>query len=598
MRENYQRRPTSPLILPFEDEFDPNGIGSDHPPEPLPLPEAELLRILERALQAQRMVQAQPEPQADDILSSEMDLAVANPLVNRIETILGKKLEAANDGRSTSQAPVDDVRMDDLIDDLAAAEFRTENATDIEDELQASPPRSLRSILVVGALCLVGVTGGMLIPTESPGFRAESVLAVQGGREERPALVTAARNALVSPRTIATAVTAMKLDHDSEFAGGDTDAFNVVVDLLSASGAATDPVSRAEASLAAAIHASTDANAGTVDFSVTTGSAAKSARIASYLVSTVSQPLPAAGATDGALKKASADADAELATFTEKNGEGNVQVATRLQQQIAEANAALQNAEQRVVTAKTQADLLKTATADDALTGVHAAQITSPVLEDRRNSYAMAKSTLAQLAASLGPRHPRLIAQQAEVDGLRDGISQEVSRLSRDAGDELKSAVASRRQLSDQRNALIAQSKDTGVDLARLAELRDKSSVAHHRLEDGIVTGAIPADGAHLVVLMAPQVAVVAPGRSPWFAPVLGGLAGLTFGLAGLWRRHAETIDETGPSEPIAFAEPIVDMPPEIAPEPMLAQTPDEVDILRAEIAAMRDRLKSYAATA
>jgi hypothetical protein len=587
MRENYQRRPTHSRPLPFEEEHDLDGIASGRPPEDLPLPEAELLRIIERALQAQRM--PQPEP-------------AAAPLVSRIETILGKRLEAANDGQAPIEAPVDRLGMDDLIDDLAAEEFHVEPTSDMAAETMSKPvpaaaPRRRRSLMAAGALCALGAAGGMLIPAAPSGFRAESVLAVQGSRQDRPALVTAARNALVSQRAITAAVTALKLDQDSAFAGGNAGALNVVVDLLSASGAAADPVSRAEASLAAAIHASADAKAGTVDFSVTTGSAATSARIASYLVSTVARPAAATGVVDGAVEKASTEADAELAAFTQQNGEGNVQVATRLQQQVTEANAALQNAEQRVVSAKTEADLLKTATADDVLTGAIAAQIISPALEDRRGKYAVAKSTLAQLAASLGPRHPRLIAQQAEVDGLRDSITQELGRLSRDAGDELKSAVASRRQLGDQRNALIAQSRDTGVDLARLTELRDKSAVAHRRLEDEISTGAIPADGPHLLVLSAPQVATVAPGRSPWFTPALGALAGLAFGLAGLWRRRADT-GEAETFEPVAFAEPVVDMPPEIAVELPVEDAPDEVEILRAEIAAMRDRLTSYAATA
>lgn len=602
MRENYQRRPTHSLPLPLEEEFDLNGIASGQPPEDLPLPEAELLRIIERALQAQRRPEAEPHPPLGDAPLVVTSPPAVLPLVSRIETILGKKLEAANDGPVSVEAPheqpIDDVSIDDLIDDLAAAEFHTEHsAPPIVEQRISAAPRSRRSLIAAGALCALGAAGGMLIPTTPSSFRADSVLAVQGDAESHAPLVAAAHDALVSPRTIATAVSALKLDHDSEFAGANASAFNVVVDLLSPSGAAADPVSRAEASLTAAIHASADPKAGTVGLAVTTGSAAKSARIASYLVSTVARPAPASGASDGAVQKASKEADADLAAFTQQTGEGNVQVATRLQQQAVEATAALQNAVQRVVTAKTEADLLKTATADDVVTGALATQIASPTLEDRRGQYAVAKLTLAQLAASLGPRHPRLIAQQAEVDGLRDGVTQEIGRLSRDASDELKSAVASRRQLDDQRNALIAQSKDTGVDLARLTELRDKSAAAHRRLEDEISTGAIPADGPHLLVLKAPHVVAVAPGRSPWFMPLVGGLAGLAFGLAGLWRQRAEAGD-TETVEPMVFAEPAIDLPPEIAFELPVEDAADEVEILRAEIAAMRARLKSYAATA
>jgi uncharacterized protein involved in exopolysaccharide biosynthesis len=262
-----------------------------------------------------------------------------------------------------------------------------------------------------------------------------------------------------------------------------------------------------------------------------------------------------------------------------------------------QANETLKDAQQKVVAAKTRADMLKTATADDALTGALAADITSPALDDRRGRYAVAKSTLAQLAASLGPRHPRLIAQQAEVDGLRASIGQELGRLSRDAADEVKSTVAAVRQLGDQRNALIAQSRDTGVDLAKLTELREKSAVARQRLEDQLSTGAIGTDGAHVQVIKAPVVTAIEPGRSPWLAPALGAFAGLAFGLAG-FRRRVDPSKGVAHVEPVAVIEPLVDIPRAPAPEPVVEDATDEVEILRAEIAAMRDRLRSYAATA
>jgi uncharacterized protein involved in exopolysaccharide biosynthesis len=611
MRENYSKHPAHPQSLPRGEEANSTGIAhadaQTHPSDDLPVPEAELLRIIERALQSQRV----PQPELLQIVDA------STPLVSRIETILGKRLQAAND---TLQAPdeavsaeiavpaeidapetpaypfaLDDDILDRMIDDHL-------NADPVRAAVIAAPaphsPLHGRSLLAIGALCVVGAAAGMFMPAEPSGFRADAVLSVHGAREDRPALVTSARNTLLSPRTIAAAVTALKLDRDHEFAGGNADAFNVVVDLLSATGAAADPVSKAEASLAAAVQATTDAKAGTVGFHVVTGSAAKSARIASYLVSAMARPAPAAAADQALVKKASTDAEAQLAAFIQQNGEGNVQVATRLQQQIADADAAVRDAEQRTVTAKTQADLLKTGKADDVLTGALSTQISSPTLEDRRGKYAVAKSTLAQLAANLGPRHPRLIAQQAEVDGLRDAITEEIGRLSRDAGEELKASVASRRQISDQRNALIAQSKDTGVDLAKLTELREKVAVARQRLDDELSTGAIPDDAGRLVVLQAPQVVAVSPGRSPWFTPVIGALAGLAFGLAGLWRRRSDTTDNGEPAEAIAPMELVVDMPPELSVDPDAEEAADEMHMLRAEIAMMREKLRSYGATA
>lgn len=608
MRENHSRRPTHSWPSAPRDEAGSNRLDADHFPLELAVPEAELLRVIERALQAQRMPQPE-EPATQDAVP---------PLVSRIETILGKRLEAANDGATPPKQPLDNAApnaavpdagaphagapdaaaMDDLIDDLAAQEFRVESAAhpDIEHSAPAFR-RSRRSLIAAGALSALGALAGAMTPGEPSGFRAQSLLGVEGAAKDRPALVTAAHDALLSRKTVATAVARLRLDRDAEFAGASGSAFNVVVDILSPSGVAADPVSRAEASLAAAIRASADPKSGTVGFSVTTSSAAKSARIASYLVSTVANPASTAIVSDSAAKNASAQADAELDAFTRTNGQGNVEVATRLQQQLVEANGALQDAQQRIVAAKARADLLKTATADDALTGALAAEITSPALDERRGRYALAKSTLAQLAASLGPRHPRLIAQQAEVDGLRDSIGQELGRLSRDAADEVKSAVGAVRQLGDQRNTLIAQSRDTGVDLAKLTELREKSAAARQRLEDRLSTGAIGADGAPVRVIKAPVVTAVEPGRGPWLAPALGALAGLAFGLAG-FRRRVDAGKTIAHSEPVAAIEPSVDIPRQPVSEPVAEHAADEVEILRAEIAAMRDRLRSYAATA
>ncbi|WP_111561715.1 succinoglycan biosynthesis protein [Rhizobium sp.] len=599
MRENHSRRPTHSWPSQPKDEAGSNGFSSGRYQDEMAVPEAELLRVIERALQAQRMPELE-QPAPHDTTA---------PLVSRIETILGKRLEAANDTATTPNPPIDDAApstaavlddaaMDDLIDDLAAQEFHVEPTSHpaVEHPAPASP-RSGRSLIAAGALCALGALGGTLIPSEPSGFRAQGLLGVEGPTKDHQALVSATHDALISQKTIAMAVAKLQLDRDAEFAGASGSAFNVAVDLLSASGAAADPVSRAEASLAAAIRASADPKSGTIGFSVTTASAAKSARIASYLVSTVAHPISAASVNDGAVKKASAMADADLKAFTKQNGEGNVEVATRLQQQLVQANETLKDAQQKVVAAKTRADLLKTATADDALTGALAADITSPALDDRRGRYAVAKSTLAQLAANLGPRHPRLIAQQAEVDGLRASIGQELGRLSRDAADEVKSTVAAVRQLGDQRNTLIAQSRDTGVDLAKLTELREKSAVARQRLEDQLSTGAIGTDGAHVQVIKAPVVTAIEPGRSPWLAPALGALAGLAFGLAG-FRRRVDTGNAVAHVEPVAAIEPLVDIPPASVPEPVVEDASDEVEILRAEIAAMRDRLRSYAQTA
>ncbi|KRB49738.1 hypothetical protein ASE04_14065 [Rhizobium sp. Root708] len=573
MRDTYSRRPNNTVHTParagrpFGQATAGPAHGTSAPPE------AELLRLIERSLQTQRA-----EQQAEN---------ATLPLLNRIETILGKRIEAANDEQVLPEVVVSEpLALKPPAMPLAA--------NDVKPVAVRREPsrRAIWPLAVVGALCVLGAAAGTMVPAEPEEYVARGILAVKGGPEN----VAAAQSALTSPKTIAAVVGALKLDHDPEFAGTQPDALHVAVDLLSANGTASDAVSRAEATLASAMQVFTDKATGTVDFTVTTGSASKSARVANYLGSIISIPTAGGAAGDRALKKASEAAQAQLAAFTEKSGEGNVKVAGDLQQQIAQLDADLKTAEQRIVTAKERSDRLRTAKLGDVLTGAISADIGSPALEDRRTRYATAKSALAQLSANLGPRHPRLVAQQGEVDGLRDAISEELARLARDSAGDAKAAVDARKRMNDQRNALIAQSKDTGVDLAKLTELRDKAGAARARLEDGILTAGVPS-ASQIVMQGMPQVFPTNEGRISVMATLLGAAAGLAFGLALMWRRRPADTDHDVPSlrEIPAVAEPLIE-PVAPTPEPVVTARRNEVDLVRSEIATMRSKLQSYAA--
>lgn len=536
----------------------------------MPAPEAKLLGVIERALEQQR--------------ASREAVPEAPPLVSRIETILGKRLEAANDVEMAAADPPEVTGST-----KAAASLNQATAA-----VGKGAPKSgrLKPLAMVGLICALGAASGTLIPAEPTRYSAEGILAVQGAGESRTAVTRATEKTLSSPRTMAATVAALKLDRDPEFSGVSSDALAVAIDLLSTDGAAADPVSRAEASLVSAIRTMTDPRAGTIDFKVTTGSAEKSARIAGYLGSVVTGSGAATGpAEGGSLKKADDAAQLELASFTQKSGEGNVKVAVGLQQQIGSIDAELKAAEQRIVAAQDKAGRLKAAKVADVLDGTLDADLMSPTLIDRRDRYVAAHLSLSQLSANLGPRHPRLQAQQAEVDGLKDAIGEDLARLLRDANDEMKSATVDKRQLSGRRNALIAQSKDTGVDLAKLTELRDKASAARLRVEDAITTGAVPPAIGSVQLQKTVQIAAV-PADQRWLPPLLGALAGLAFGLAVVCARVRGTLAASASKEPslrTPAPEPNVGTPSTAEP----AKGPQDVDIIRAELATMRDRLRT-----
>ncbi|EPE99746.1 succinoglycan biosynthesis transporter [Rhizobium grahamii] len=542
----------------------------------LPAAEAQLLGVIERALERQQARQAAT--------------ADAPPLVSRIETILGKRLEAANDVESEVVEP-----RPVLSESEVARPPANVNRSPSAVGARVSKTRRLQPLLMIGLMCAMGGASGTLIPAEPARYSAEGKLGMEGASQGRAEMVKAAEKTLLSSRTIAATVAALKLDHDSEFSGLSSDALAVAFDLIAADGAAADPVSRAEASLASAIQTATDPHAGTVDFKVTTGSVEKSARIAGYLASMMTSAGTAnAVAEGGSLKKADDAAQLELSSFTQKSGEGNVKVATDLRQQIGSVDTELKAAEQRIVSAQDRVRRLKTAKVGDVLAGTLDADLMSPELVERRDKDVAAQLSLSQLSVNLGPRHPRLQAQQAEVDGARAAVGDELARLLREANDEIKSATTDKRQLSDRRNALIAQSKDTGVDLAKLTELRDKASAARDRLEDAITTGSVP--GAVSMQLLKGVQVVAVPADQGWLPPLLGALAGLAFGFATVSVKARATLAAFPRKEPslrTGAQEPATASSPLAAP----VETSQDMAAIRADLAAMRQRLHTRSAT-
>ncbi len=592
--------------------FDNRAAGSSHDmrrtyadtaaPQPEIRPsEAELLRAIGNLLAEQRAKARQTEP-----------------LVSRIETILGSRLQAANDitaAAADTQEPLAPTPQ------AEPAELPLITLPTVRPVVKASlPPVSTNQprpnwagrALVAAALALGGAAVPLLMPSAPALYTAETTLAVDAGNRATLAADTARK--LSSVPVIASAVAALKLDHDPEFAGSSGNAIGVAFDLLSGSGAAADPTSRAEAALKSSMSVAVDERAGTVRLSVTTGDAAKSTRIATRLsdMATGGDATTKATETAVALKKDNDQAQADLAAFSQKNGEGNVKVATQLQRQIAGLDADLRTADETILTTKREADRLKAAKLADVLEGSLPDETMSPALQALREKYAIAKTTLAQLSADLGPRHPRLVQQQAELDGLKDGIGKELVRLAQNANVAAKSAVDARKGLSDRRNALIAQSRDTGVDLAKLTELREKASAARSRLEEEVsTTGAI---GDNAVTVRMPALVLPVSGNDGFLLQSsLGGLAGLALGFGiAFWprlsRRQPEQIPLRAPvsaatpkpvlapePEPTQLLDAVEACEPVHMPEPvMVPQTADEVDALRSQIASLRNRFHAY----
>ncbi|WP_064693854.1 mechanosensitive channel MscK [Rhizobium aegyptiacum] len=536
-------------------------------------PEAELLRAIGRALEEQRVKAARPAP-----------------LVDRIETILGNRLQAANDiGRPPEPAG--------YAEPSAAIEAPAIPAA-IRDDLARPGPFEPRRrtgrfglVMTVVAATILGAGLSALMPVAPVLHRAETTLVVKTDAASRAAFTQAAAKGLLSARMVASTVAALKLDHDPEFAGSSTNALGVAFDLLSATGAAADPASRAEAALKQAIEIVPDPVAGTILVRVTTGDSGKSMRIAARLAETVST-----GSGDGrsaesdtALRKAYDEAKAELVAFTAKSGEGNVKVAIDLRGQIDRLDADLKQADQNILAAKAQTDRLKAAKLAGVLDGSLPSDMLSPALQDWRDKYAVARTTVAQLSAELGPRHPRLLQQQAETDGLKQNMGKELVRLAQLANAAAKAAVDARKGLNDRRNTLIAQSRDTGVDLSRLTELREKANAARSRLEQsGSASGA--ADDGHMVLMKPPLASALSPTNGLTGRALAGAAAGLAIGFAlAFLLSSRKSVAATATDLPASSLVP--SPPPSPVPAPAAVE---EMEVLRSEISGLRDRLRVH----
>ncbi|TAT77104.1 succinoglycan biosynthesis protein exop [Rhizobium ruizarguesonis] len=564
---------------PRADE-DSYGVHRSSRPDIAP-PEAELLRAIGRVLEEQRARAARTAP-----------------LVDRIETILGNRLRAANDvGHPLPQEPARHEELtvlagEPMISSAPLAAVREEPA----EPQPAAPRRRVGGTglaMMVAAATIIGAGLPALMPASPALYRAEATLSVKSDAASRAAFTQAAAKGLLSARMVASTVAALKLDHDPEFAGTSANALGVALDLLSATGAAADPASRAEAALKHAVEILPEAAAGTILVRVTTGDSGKSMRIAARLAEAVSAADgPGDAETDAASRKTYDEAKAELAAFTAKSGEGNVKVAIDLRRQIDQLDADLKAADQNILAAKAQTDRLKAAKLAEVLDGSLPSDMLSPALQDWRDKYAVARTALAQLSAELGPRHPRLLQQQAETDGLKENMGKELTRLAQTANLAAKAAVDARKGLNDRRNTLIAQSRDTGVDLSRLTELSEKANAARSRLEEA-TSAAVGTAADGRIVLLKPALATKVLGTDGLTGRSLAGAAaGLAMGLAAafLLRLRRPVADPAREKTPA---------PQPQAPLPsMPAQDPapiDEMEVLRSEISGLRDRLRVHA---
>lgn len=481
-----------------------------------------------------------------------------------------------------------------------------------------------------GALCFIAAAAlmGAAIPTllaPPPLYVSQAVLHAEGEGRGRQALLDVAATRLVAPAVLSDIVARMKLDRDPEFTGSRAGALGVAVELLSGSGNASDAPSRAQAMLRKDIAVDIDNQTGLLRLSVTSGDPARSADIANRLViASLYDPAVAKAAGTSLGAETAADrsrkeldrASAALADFKARYGEDRIAAAEALRQQRQQLDAQIKAADLAVRTAKARLAAAKSATLASVLTGALSGDLSSPVLDDLRSRYNAAKSQLTQLSVQLGPRHPRLLAQQATVDDLAANMRSQLQRLAVSSEADVKAALEKQASLSSQMTAVSQAGSD--VDLGRLAQLQNAVATAQSHYEADQQNAAMTVSEAKPPLTVLSQAVASAAPLDDHLASnqAAGFLAGLGLALCAIflrkWLAGTELAEDQADEESIMpMAQALHhddDMElrslPAIAPEPSVALVSDGADRLdmadewvriQQELASLRAKVETYA---
>ncbi|AYG58129.1 succinoglycan biosynthesis protein exop [Rhizobium jaguaris] len=539
--------------------------------------DAELLAVI------QKMLDGDPYPVSGRKKSAAAGANEAQPLPDRIrsilqnrpiapETIVERQPEPTVD-QSSASSRVDDTGIElSLPADLSAV-----------SAIAHLPRRRWRfgfgSIAFVVAASLAGAFMPAMLAAP-PRYVSHTALRMEGQGSTRQTLLDVTAKRIVAPSLLSDLVARLKLDRDPEFTGNKAGAIGVAMELLSGNGNASDAPSRAQAALRRDITVNVDVPSGTLHVTVTTADPARSAEIANRLADAaiydaiVAQGAGPAGKSsphvDRSLKELD-QARAALANFKAQYGDDKIEAALDLQQKRQQLDGEIKAAEIAVQSAKVRVSAAKSATPASVVSGALPGNLSSAGLDDLRSRYSAAKIVLTQLSTQLGPRHPRLLAQQATVDGLAADIRNQLQRLVANSDASLKVSLENQAALTARLTALSQRSTD--VDMASLGQLQDDVAAAQSRYEaDSQSAETQPPEVKVPIAVIAPAVAAKAPlddnlaGRQ-----TAGFLMGLGAALCLVFLRKwmgGALLPEDQTAERIVAPEPVFSHDPEPAPQP------------------------------
>lgn len=351
--------------------------------------------------------------------------------------------------------------------------------------------------------------------------------------------LAAARKQALSRDTAGRAVDLIGLDADPDYGASSPSGLEVAYEILAGDGGGSaDARSRAIDAVLANLKLEASPDKQGLTLYVKSADSDKAVKIAEALATSYS----AAGEITGSItpsadkirQDTAAKAASDLAAYRSQIGPDKLATAEVMKKRIDELDRQIADRKAQVSAGTPGEGLLK-ASLNDVLSGRVAGGIEDPALEQARQDYLTARMAYDQLAASLGPKHPRLLAARSDVEAARTALSTQFTRSKQQAARaeaEEKQALA---DLVKEWAATADKLKATGVDFARLATLEAAAEAAHSALDD-ITTGSIPKTLLHYSADQPKPIADTSDNLL-WVKVFLSGLVGFAAVYGGFYFR-------------------------------------------------------------
>lgn len=361
---------------------------------------------------------------------------------------------------------------------------------------------------------------------------------VQQGLGNDIMLIESQVEVITSETVLMRVVVKEKLGEDPEFVKPEADA----------QAGNRSPADIALESLARATKVSRAENTYVIEIAVTTKEPAKSARLANAIAAAYTEDQQ--DATAKATRRVSNSIEDRLAELQKKLREDEQKVEDYktannlsspdgkplLDNRLSDLSTRLAAAVSRTAETKSRLEVIEQAMQQRGDVSSVVSDTENTTMVQLRNQLSEAQRKHAELSQTLGPRHPRVAAAQAEVDQARAAIRNESERLVAATRDAWRAAKETEDAIAASLRDLTGQSFDINQKLIQLRELERQAQASRLVYEAFLVRAKEAAEQENLGTRHARIIAPAAVPDSPAFPPrslllIAAGAFGLGLGL-------------------------------------------------------------------